>query len=385
MAEAVIIGSGAIGLSTAFYLSKLGYRDIVVLEQSSSLGGFNTQRCAGGFRYQFSRKINIEMSQLSRKLMRELNRQRKETYHVNSCGYLFLLTESEEIEAYKKTIQLQNSLGVPTEWICGKHIRERYPMLNIEDVVGGAFCKEDFLMNPTDLTSSYISELRKNGVKLYTNAKVVGIEMTENRISGVKVNNEIIHTPVLINAAGPWSTEINKMVGINLPIMPSKQQLFITDKVKFVDDSFPVIIFVKDNLGIHKEGDGILTGLTMEQGKGRDILTDKKVDFDWEIRHCRVLLDRVPDLAANHITSSWVGYYDMTPDELPVISQIQGIKGFYCNAGFSGHGFMHSPAAGFLMAELVANGQISSLPGEEFNMNRFEKLCQNKTNEYYKI
>lgn len=385
MADAVIIGSGAIGLSTAFYLSRLGCKDIVILEQGSTLGGFNTQRCAGGFRYQFSRRINIEMSQLSMKLLRELSRQRNEEFEIKQCGYLFLLTEAEDIKAYEKTIKLQNSLGVPTKWLDGSDIRERYPMLSIADVIGGAFCHEDFLMNPTDLTNAYISELQKLGIKFYTNAKVVGIETNGNRMSGVRLKNETINTQVLINATGAWSAEISKLAGIKLPIKPLKQQLFITNKVDFVDDNFPVIIFVKDNLGIHKEGEGILTGLIMGNENSCHDFTDGEVDFNWEIRHCRVLCDRIPDLAGNHITSSWTGFYDMTPDELPIICEIPGIRGFYCNAGFSGHGFMHSPAAGLLMAELIVNGKVSCLQQEAFDIRRFEEVKEEKMNEYYKI
>ncbi|MDE6252910.1 MAG: FAD-binding oxidoreductase [Lachnospiraceae bacterium] len=385
VADAVIIGSGAIGLSTAYYLSKLGYRDIVILEQNSVLGGFNTQRCAGGFRYQFSRKINIEMSKLSMKLIQELGKQRREEYNIKECGYLFLLSETEDVHAYKNTIDLQNNLGIPTKWIPGNIIREKFKMFNIDDVIGGAFCNKDFLMNPTDLTNAYISELRKVGVKMYVNSKVVGIETKENKICGVKVKNEIINTPVLINATGPWSSQISELLGIKLPIKPLKQQLFTTNKVEFVNDDFPVIIFIKDNLGIHKEGDGILTGLTMEGESSCEDIRQKEVDFDWEVKHCKALCSRMPSMADRYITSSWTGFYDMTPDELPIICQIPGIKGFYCNAGFSGHGFMHSPAAGLLMAETIVNGEIGSICGKEFDLKRFGEMCDRKVNEYYKI
>ncbi|MCI9675856.1 MAG: FAD-binding oxidoreductase [Lachnospiraceae bacterium] len=385
MADVVIIGSGAIGLSTAFYLSKLGCKDITVLEQSPALGGFNTQRCAGGFRYQFSRRINIEMSKLSMKLIRELYAQRNEDCVMKQCGYLFLLTETEDINVYKNTIRLQNSLGVPTKWLDGNVIREKYPMLNIKDVKGGAFCEEDFLMNPTDLTNAYISELQRLGVHFFTNKKVVGIETKGNKISGVRLKNETIKTQVLVNAAGVWSADICELAGIELPVKPLKQQLFTTNKVDFVDDGFPVIIFVKENLGIHKESEGILTGLTMGNDSSCHDLTEGEVDFNWQIRHCKVLCDRIPDLAGNYITSSWTGFYDMTPDELPVICEMPDIRGLYCNAGFSGHGFMHSPAAGLFMAQLIVNGRVNCLQQEAFDIRRFKKVKEEKMNEYYKI
>lgn len=162
----------------------------------------------------------------------------------------------------------------------------------------------------------------------------------------------------VINAAGPWAANIAKMIHIDLPIQPVMQQLFVTDSVKWVSKEFPVVIFIDDKLGVHQEGTGIISGLTRPDNKNG--FSDNRLDKSWEVLQCKKLLKRFPSLKKARIMSHWYGYYENTPDDYPIIGKLDEADNFYCIAGFSGHGIMHSPIAGLLLSEYILDNRTKS-------------------------
>jgi sarcosine oxidase subunit beta len=381
-ADIVIIGGGAMGISTAFYLARKGCANIVVLEREDYMGGHTTSRSSGGFRHQFSTKINIELSQISLSLLRAFKTGYPYEIDLDLCGYMFLLTTEDKTGDIKKAIALQQQLGVGTQWQSPDEIKRRLPMMNLEDVVGGTFCQEDGLINPSSVVDGYLQAARSLGTRFCTNVEVVDILLHKNQVQGIATSKGKINTHIVVNAAGPWAYQIGNMVKITLPIIPGHQQLLVTSPLGWVSKDFPVVIFLDEGLGFHKEGKGLLTGLNKPGKTTSKTITN--IDPDWEAFHCQKAINRIPALAEARVISRWAGYYEMTPDLHPIIGNIPPINGFYCIAGFSGHGFMHSPACGLLLSEEIIEGSAHTLDISPLKPERFYK--ENGLNkEYLKI
>ncbi|MDE6814993.1 MAG: FAD-binding oxidoreductase [Lachnospiraceae bacterium] len=370
-ADIVIIGGGAMGLSCAYQLSKNSCQRIVVIEREPYLGGHTTSRCAGGFRYQYSSELNIKLSLLSYHLLTEMQ-QEGLRLNIRPCGYMFLLDAEQEIKFYQTAVELQKSLGINTEMLSKAELKRHLPMLNTKDILEATYFQKDGLINVHDVINFYAEKSKKKNVHFYTNTEVVGAGLKEDGMHEIMTSKGNILTRIVIIAAGPWSGKIGSLYHLNLPITPVKQQIFITDRVGLLKDDFPVVLYMQEGLGFHKEGEGILSEMS------RPLTTVVKeesryaeVDLAWELLHCKQAIYRFPALSSCRIINRWAGYYEMTPDENPIIGPIDSVKGLYCVAGFNGHGFMHSPACGLLMKEWILEGASHTLNISPFLNQRF--------------
>jgi sarcosine oxidase subunit beta len=367
-ADVVIIGGGIMGLFIAYYLAKRDCHKIAVLESQDYLGGVTTNLCAGGLRYQFSNRINIELSKKSLDILANFEAEFGLGLEINKCGYLFALT-NEYLDHFRQACNLQNSLGVKTEWLTREAVEQKIPFMNLDDIVAGTFCGEDGLVDPHRVTSGVLKALREKNVALFPGNPALEIGVEKNRITAVKTPNGTVNTPIVVNAAGPWISLLARLAGVELPVFPALQQLFVTGKVPGVPAGFPVVIFPKPGLGFHREGEGILTGMTMPLTPAKDF--SMNVDQAWEAKHCENAINRLPGLANAELKSSWAGLYAETPDECPILGKIPWLDGFYCAGGFSGHGFMHAPVCGLLLSEEIIDGKAATMDIRPLRVDRY--------------
>lgn len=381
-ADVVIIGSGAMGLCTAYYLAKKGIRNIIVLEKSYLLGGHSSCHCAGGIRHQFSSEINVKFTILNQKLWNAFQTENGYDFQQIATGYMFAMTKNDNAEPFQEAMKFQKELGVNVTWISPETIQEMIPKMNCSDLIGGTLCREDGLVDAGIVVNSYITECQKLGVQFYTNMEVTDLLIRQGKVKGVMTNKGEISTGIIVNAAGPWSSEIFRMANIQAPVYPIHEQLMVTEDIEWVHEKIPVIIFPSSGLGFHIEGKGLLLGLHKEEpfGKGYKM----GIDIQNEIMACQMICERIPEIQQVKLKSVWYGFYDTTPDNNPIMGKIGDIEGFYALTGFSGHGFMHSSAAGLLISEEIANGKASTLGIEEFSLNRFWNHMLGAA-EFYKI
>src|SRR3972149_3327837 len=144
-ADAVVIGGGVMGASTAYHLAARGIKNIVLLEKEEFFGQGATGRCAGGVRYQFATEINIRLSLASLPMLERIPEELGQEVDYRKCGYLFLLNNEKDIQTFKHNVSLQNRLGVQTEWLSGDEIRKRQPLMRLEDIQAGTFNAKDGL------------------------------------------------------------------------------------------------------------------------------------------------------------------------------------------------------------------------------------------------
>jgi len=185
-ASVVIIGGGVMGASTAYHLAARGVKDILLIEKEEFFGQGATGRCAGGVRYQFSTEVNIRLSQASLPMLERFEEEFDQAIDYRQVGYLFLLTNEQDIATFKRNVALQHSLGVQTEWLDGDEIRYRLPLMNLEDVIAGTTYPKDGIVDPNGVVMGYVKAARRLGVQTITGTAVEGILVENGEIRGVE-------------------------------------------------------------------------------------------------------------------------------------------------------------------------------------------------------
>lgn len=367
-ADIVIIGGGVMGASIAYHLADRGVKNVLLLEKEQFFGQGATGRCAGGVRYQFSTEINIRLSLISLPMLERFEDEIGRRIDYRQCGYLILLSNQKDLDQYKHNVRLQHSLGVQTTWMEGDEIRDLLPMMNLEDVLAGTFHAKDGLVDPNSVVMGYINAATRFGVQTLSGVEVTGIQTQADKVVSVETTAGVIDTPIVVNAAGPWASLVGRLAGIEIPITPLRRQILTTTPLPDIPPDFPFVIDFAQSLYFHREGEGLLTGMSNPHEEPG---FDQEVDADWEITHLEAASARMPVLEQAGLLSHWAGLYENTPDAHPIFGTTP-IRGFYICAGFSGHGFMHGPVSGKIMSEIILDGQSSSLDVSMLDFARFE-------------
>jgi len=367
-ADVVIIGGGVMGTSTAYHLARRGVKNVVLVEKEPFFGVMSTGQCAGGIRHQFSSEINIRLSLESIAMMDRFPEEMGQDIDLRFIGYFFLLTHQEDLAEFRKNVALQHSLGVMTEWLEPDDITRRVPLVNLEGVLAATVYERDGLVDPSSLVQGYVTNARRLGARLFEDTEAVDVRAASGRIKAVETNQGAIETPVVVNACGAWAPRIGDMLGVDIPIQPVRRQIVVTTPIPEVPPNFPFVIFFNESLYFHPEGEGILTG---KSNPGETPGYKLDVDPEWEMVHMDEAMARLPILERAGLLSHWAGLYEVTPDAHPILGRIPTLEGFYLMAGFSGHGLMHGPVVGSLMAEEILEGRAHSVNIDPFRYDRF--------------
>jgi sarcosine oxidase subunit beta len=368
-ADIVIIGGGVMGASAAYHLAKRGIKNVVLLEKEEFFGTGATGRCAGGVRYQFSTEINVRLSLESLPMIERFKEEIGQDVDYRQCGYLLVATNEKDAQVFKHNVELQNRLGVQTQLLSGDQVRERVPLMKFEDAIAGTFNPKDGLVDPNGVVAGYVGAAQKLGVKALTHAEVTGICVSGDQVEGVETTQGAIQTRTVLNTAGPWAGLVGQMAGVQIPIVPIRRQMFTTNALREIPVDFPFVIDFAQSLYFHREGEGLLIGMSNQREKSG---FDQSIDEEFEMENFEAALERMPLLERASRASHWAGLYEVTPDAHPIFGG-SPVRGFTICAGFSGHGFMHGPVAGKLMTEYILDGNFSTVDVSMLDLARFEE------------
>ena len=368
-ADIVIIGGGVMGASAAYHLAERGVKNIVLLEREQFFGQGATGRCAGGVRSQFGTEINIRLSIASLGMLDEFKEQTGQDIDFRRCGYLFVLTNEKDVAEFRQSVRLQNKLGVPTEWLTGDEVRSRLPLMRFDDALAGTYNGQDGLVDPNDVVRGYVSAAGRQGAKLFNNVEVTGLRVSGGRVQSVETNRGSIDTPVVLNAAGPWSGLVAQMAEVHVPVQPVRRQMFTTTPLPGIPPDLPFVLDFAKSLYFHREGDGLLIGMSNQEQKPG---FDQDVDEDFELVNIAAAIARMPLVEQAGRASHWAGLYEVTPDAHPIFGRTP-VDGLFIVTGFSGHGFMHGPISGKLMSEFILDGRFTTVDVSMLDLRRFEE------------
>ncbi|AEH24671.1 NAD(P)/FAD-dependent oxidoreductase [Pyrococcus yayanosii] len=365
--EIVIIGGGIVGVTLAHELARRG-EEVTVVEKRF-IGSGSTFRCGTGIRQQFNDEANVRVMKRSVELWKKYSEEYG--FPFEQTGYLFLLYDEDEIEAFKENIKLQNRLGVPTRLITPEEAKDVVPLLDISEVIAASWNPTDGKADPFHSTTAFALNAEKFGARLVEYTEVKNFIIENGEIKGLKTNRGIIKTSIVVNATNAWAKLINAMAGvpIKIPIEPYKHQAVITQPIRPGTIKPMIISFKYGHAYLTQTSHGgIIGGVGYEEGPTYDLTPSYA--FLREVSYYFTKI--IPALRELLILRTWAGYYAKTPDNNPVIGRLEEISDYYIAAGFSGHGFMMAPAVAEMVANLITKGK-TGLPVEWYDPYRFER------------
>ena len=367
-ADVVIVGGGVMGCALAYQLARREV-DVLLLERET-LGSQSTGRCAGGVRQQFSMEANVRLQRLSVQLFENFEQETGHAADFRQIGYLFVLTLPQQVEDFRHNMEMWHRVGLTeARWVDPSEAARMVPVLNVEDVLGCTFCPSDGIASPADVTSGYAEASRRHGARLKEGVEVVGIDVAGGRVQGVRTSAGDVASRVVFNCAGAWSSSIGRMAGLEIPVLPYRRHVAVTGTFPAVPRSNPMTVDFQTSLYFHPEGDGVLIGMS-DRIEGPGYATD--VNWNFLEKMFEQASRRAPALAGAGIKTAWAGLYETTPDHQAILGPVPEIEGFWCAAGFSGHGFMQAPAAALLLSQLLLD-QRSDIDITPFAFTRFAR------------
>jgi sarcosine oxidase, subunit beta len=373
-AEVVIIGGGIVGSSIAWHLTHAGCKNVLVIERESSQGKGSTGKSMGGVRAQFSTPVNIQMSLYSIPFYARFEEVVGYPADYRPQGYLFLATKDSHLAYLRDNFARQQELGLTTARLLSADvIRAMLPQLRSDDIVGGSFCSTDGFVDPYSVMNGFMAAAVEHGATLWKKTEVTGITRDQQGVFSVETTRAPLSTRTVVNAAGAWAAQIAKFVGLDLPVEPLRRMLVPSEPFSEFPHSSPMVIDMSTGFHFRPEGRGFLLAWNdPEETPGY------KTDFEPSFIE-KILMhaaDRVPafeNLPVNP-KRAWAGLYEMTPDHHCILGPVDAIPGFFLANGFSGHGVMHSPATGKILADLILHGKTNVV--DDVSVLSFERFAR---------
>ena len=372
MPAVVVVGGGVIGASVAFHLAARGVRDVVVLDAAARPGEGSTGRATGGFRVQFATAIDVRLALLARAKLRRFADDTGGDCGYVPAGYLWLASDDAELAALRAALAVQRANGVDDAFEVDRdHIAQLNPALRREELAGGTYCPSDGFIRPLGILDGYRRAAERGGVRFVWDARVTGFDRAhDGRIVAVRIERDVIPTGAVVNAAGAWAAGVARLAGADVPVTPLRRQVAVTVRADVLPASMPMTIFARD--GFHlRVRDGRV--LLLRPAPGAHDPFDVTVEPAWVDGVERTAHERVPCLRGVAIdrAACWAGLYEMSPDGHAIVGSVPGVPNLYVASGASGHGVMHAPALGALVAEIVVDGAATSLDVTALRPDRF--------------
>ena len=371
-ADAVVIGAGINGATTAYNLVKRGLKNVVLLEKQLIASG-GTGRSAAIIRQHYSNEELVRMVKRSVDIFHDFDAVVGGDPGFVNCGWSFLIPEDVS-DGFSANIELGQRLGVDVREISREELNEIEPRIDLSDVHRMAYEPRSGYADPRTTTHAYIQRFIDLGGRLWQLTSVEELIAENNTVKGVRTDAGDISTDVVINAAGPWADRVARWIGIDLPFQITREEEIIFDTSQLggppklcFSDMAKAIYYRPDGTDRTLVGRGFPKNYQYIEPDGYN----QEVDVSFIAEVSERLHARWPTFSRALALNSYTGLYDVTPDWHPILGRVDGIDGFYLCAGFSGHGFKIGPAIGEVMAEEIIDGAAHSIDISRLNLRRF--------------
>jgi sarcosine oxidase, subunit beta len=372
-ASVAVIGGGVIGASVAYHLARRGWRDVVVLDRGPAAGGGSTGRATGGYRAQYATAVNVRLSLLAREKLRCFEAETGVDPGYVECGYLWLAGSAEELAELERAQRIQHAEGLTEAVLLGlDDIAAVNPAVHPSGVVGAAYCPSDGFIRPLAILEGYLRAASRLGVETRWDVEAVGLRRRpDGSIAAVETTRGPIEVEAVVDAAGAWAATVAAWAGVRLPVVPLRRQAATSTPCDLLPASMPMTIWAGDGFHIRVRDGRVLLLQPTPGVPGAPF--DTRVDPDWVDMVERAAHARVPVLRRATIdrAACWAGLYEISPDKHAILGAAPECPNLFFANGSSGHGVMHAPALGQLLAEIISDGKASRMDAAPLRYGRF--------------
>ncbi len=359
-ADVVIIGGGVVGCSIAYHLTKLGIREVVLLERKQLTCG-TTWHAAGLVGQLRSTRNLTELAKYTAELLHSLERETGQATGFKQNGSISVALTQDRMEELRRQASMARNFGLEVDVITPQDILDRYPYLSRKNMVGGVFLNKDGQCNPVDVTQAYAKGARMGGASILEGVKVLRILKEGGRAVGVVTDQGDVRASTVVIAAGMWSHELGRQTGVNLPLHAAEHFYVVTEPIKGLPPNLPVLR-VPEEYAYYKEDAGkILLGCFEPKAKpwGMDGIRE---DFSFDslpedIDHFMPVLElaaaRMPVLENTGIQTWFNGPESFTPDDRYLLGETAEVRDLFVACGFNSIGIQSSGGAGKVLAEWI--------------------------------
>ena len=363
-AMVVIIGGGVIGCSTAYHLAKIGWKDVILLEQNQLTAG-TTWHAAGlveaaGF---FS-ETKIGMAKYTLELYAQLEKETGQATGFNPVGMIEIACTQSRLEEFRRISAFCRHFDVNIEEISPTEVQNLWPMMDNSDVLAGFLSTGDGTVNPIDVTMALAKGARNGGIRIFEETRVTAIKKNNNRVTGVVTDKGEIEAEYVVNCAGMWAGEVGKLAGVNIPLQAAEHYYLITEPIEGVTDDLPVLVDPDRYAYYREEVGGLLLGVFEPVAAPWSIdgipkeFSFGEIQSDWDrmMPFLEPVMDRIPVVKNTGIHKLFCGPESFTADAVPLLGQTPELDNFFVAAGLNSLGILLGGGVGKVMADWIVSG-----------------------------
>ena len=371
-AAVAVIGGGVMGASIAYHLARSGVDDVVIIDRAHGPGAGSTGRATGGFRAQFATPINIQLSLISREALLRFEDETGVNPGYEQVGYLWLALSEQSLERLRAVNRMQRDNGVSQATMVDiAEIGALNPLIASDELVGGAFCTIDGYIRPLEILRGYLESAERLGVRFLWDAECIGLNRSGDRVDSVVTTKGVIAVDHVVNAAGPWAARIASIACVDLPVTPLRRQAAFTVPTPVVPPDMPMTLFLENGFHIRARDGRALFSWPNAEKPGEP--AELKADDDWIDTVATMARQYAPALKDVSVdrAACYAGLYEMSPDHHVILGRSPACENMFFANGSSGHGVMHSPAIGAIIADMIVGKEpqidVSSLRPSRFD------------------
>ena len=379
----IIVGGGVVGAACAYFLAERREPQVTLIERAQ-LGSGTSKGGLGGIRHQFVDELDVRLSKLACAFWRSFDDVTGARHDFQQRGYLFIAQTEEGLAQLQEPMPLYERVGVNVEMVDRIQIAELVPGIRVDDVTGGRFGAEDGYGDPLQALAGFAAFAQLGGVKIREGVEARALIRNGDRVTGVRTDEGDLLADRVLLATGCWTAALAATASVSVPIWPYARSIMESQPIPQLRRS-PMTIEWESGFHFRPKGNQIrfaMPNLTHDGSIEKGPSGPPKT-FPGEFTPLAVprALEpwvkeraawRHPAFAHLEIRSSWSCYYEMTPDDHPIVGAVPGVEGLYIAAGFSGHGFMHTPATARLIVEEMLDGKASTLDIGDLSLERFQ-------------
>ncbi len=362
-AQVVVIGGGVIGCSVAYHLTKLGWRDVVLLERSQLTAG-TTWHAAGLIVTGFSSETTIGIAKYTRDLYARLGEETGQDTGFKPVGYIQIASNPDRVNVLRRRADYSRMHGVITEEISAAEVKKMWPLFDTSDILAGFYTAEDGRCNPIDTTMALAKGARMGGARILEESKVIGIRKERGRVIGVVTDKGAIEAEYVVNCGGMWARELGKMAGVNVPLHAAEHYYLITEPIQGLGRDLPIVedpdlfAYYRDEMG------GLMLGM-FEPVAGPwgtkgipENFSFGEIAPDWDrlLPYLETAMERIPIVKEAGVHKFFCGPESFTPDMGTLMGEAPELKNYFVLAGFNSLGILLGAGSGQILAQWIVDG-----------------------------